>query len=179
MSISLDPPLDTGFDWTLTLGCPAGDMEVLDTDVLTAIAAGLAEVSPPWDLRPGESEHERHYERVLVTPTYEAWVIYWPAGTGLDLHDHGNSAGAFAVVDGQLGETRVEQGGPVARELSRGDVVSFVAGQVHGVANDSARAATSVHVYSPPISAMNYYVRLHDGSFISVRRDDGEWDRQA
>ena len=41
MSISLDPPLDTGFDWTLILGCPAGDTEVLDTDVLTAIAAGL------------------------------------------------------------------------------------------------------------------------------------------
>jgi quercetin dioxygenase-like cupin family protein len=177
MQTSLDPPLDTEIG-ELATGCQATDGELLVPAVLEAIAAGLAEVSPPWDLRPGEADDERHYERILATPSYEAWSIYWPPGTMLDLHDHGDSAGAFAVVDGALDETSISEVGPLERRLRRGDVASFGAGQVHGVANGSARAATSVHVYSPPISSMNYYVRLADGSFISFRRDDGEWDRR-
>src|SRR6187455_3862796 len=83
MSISLDPPLDTDLDLASDR-CPAAITEALGTDVLIAIAAGLAEVSSPWDLRRGEPAHERHYERVLATPSYEAWIIYWPAGTGLE-----------------------------------------------------------------------------------------------
>jgi Cysteine dioxygenase type I len=43
----------------------------VDADVLAAIAAG-----------------------------HEAWVICWPSGGLLDLHDHGGSAGAFSVVSG-------------------------------------------------------------------------------
>ena len=178
MSISLDPPLDTELD-LVSDACEAQITEVLGTDVLVAIAAGLAEVSSPWDLRPGESEHERHYERVLATPSYEAWRIYWPSGTGLDLHDHGDSAGAFAVVAGLLAETSVVASGPEVRHLRAGDVTSFAPGQLHGVANTSTKGATSVHVYSPPISAMTYYAQLSDGSFISVRRDAGDWESTA
>lgn len=178
MSISLEPPLDTDLDVT-SEACPAEVTAVLGTEVLMAIAAGLAEVSSPWDLRPGESEHERHYERVLATPSYEAWLIFWPAGTGLDLHDHGESAGAFAVIDGRLEETRIVDEGPDVHPLRAGDVTSFAPGQVHGVANTSPGGATSVHVYSPPISAMTYYTQLPDGSFISVRRDPGDWETRA
>jgi quercetin dioxygenase-like cupin family protein len=174
MSISLDPPLDTDLD-LISDECPAENTEGLGTEVLVAIAAGLAEVSSPWDLRPGESAHDRHYERVLATPSYEAWIIYWPAGTALDLHDHGDSAGAFAVVAGRLDESRVTAGGPEVNQLRAGEVTSFDRGQVHGVANTGAIGATSVHVYSPPISAMTYFARLSDGSVISVRRDAGEW----
>lgn len=174
MSISLDPPLDTDLD-LISDACPAESTDELGTEVLVAIAAGLAEVSSPWDLRPGESEHQRHYERVLATPSYEAWIIYWPAGTALDLHDHGDSAGAFAVVAGRLDETRVAAGGPEVQHLRAGDVTSFARGDVHGVANTAGVGATSVHVYSPPIKAMTYYSRLSDGSFISVRRDAGDW----
>jgi len=167
MSISLDPPLDTDLDFA-SERCPAAITEALGTDVLIAIAAGLAEVSSPWDLRRGESAHERHYERVLATPSYEAWIIYWPAGTGLELHDHGDSAGAFAVVAGQLQETSVMPGRPEIRQLRPGDAASIARGQVHGVSNTASEGATSVHVYSPPITTMNYFERLSDGSIISV-----------
>jgi hypothetical protein len=56
MSTALEPPLAAGLDTTRPSGgCRPNGAEVLNTDVLVAIAAGLAEVSPPWDLRPGES----------------------------------------------------------------------------------------------------------------------------
>ena len=153
MSISLDSPLDVELDTVLPRACLA-----LDTQVLVAIAAGLAEVSSPSDLRPGGSTSERQYERILATETYEAWLIHWPAGTGLDLHDHGDSAGAFAVVDGELHETSIEGGVARVRAVSAGGHSSFGAGQVHGVANNGNRPATSVHVYSPPLESMNFYV---------------------
>jgi len=153
MSISVDSPLDVELDTALPRACLA-----LDTQVLVAIAAGLAEVSSPSDLRPGGSTSERQYERILATETYEAWLILWPAGTGLDLHDHGDSAGAFAVVDGELHETTIEDGVARARSVSAGSHSSFDAGQVHGVTNNGSRPATSVHVYSPPLESMNFYV---------------------
>ena len=79
-------------------------------DVLAAIAAGLAAVTVPWELGHSEVPSERRYERVLSTAAYEAWVIYWPSGGSLDLHDHGGSAGAFSVVSGQLDEATIELG---------------------------------------------------------------------
>src|SRR5262245_156525 len=173
MSISLDPPLDTDLD-TADAGC-----EALDTAVLVAIAAGLAEVPSPRDLRPGESPDERHYERILATPTYDAWLIHWPPGTGLDLHDHGESAGAFAVVAGQLDETTIRNGRQVVRRLLKGCHARFPAAQVHAVRNASARPATSVHVYSPPLEAMTYYAADLDGSLSAVRRDAGNWEPGA
>jgi quercetin dioxygenase-like cupin family protein len=153
MSISLDPPLDVELDTVLPRACLA-----LDTEVLVAIAAGLAEVSSPSDLRPGGTTSERQYERILATDTYEAWLIHWPAGTGLDLHDHGDSGGAFAVVDGELDETTIDGDRARVRRVPAGSHSSFGAGQVHGVANTGQRPAISVHVYSPPLESMNFYV---------------------
>jgi len=124
MSISLDPPLDFELDTALPRACLA-----LDTQVLVAIAAGLAEVSSPSDLRPGGATGERQYERILATETYEAWLIHWPAGTGLDLHDHGDSAGAFAVVEGELDETTIDGDRARVRRVLAGNHSSFGAGR--------------------------------------------------
>ncbi|MBK5333348.1 MAG: hypothetical protein JJD93_15330, partial [Ilumatobacteraceae bacterium] len=71
-------------------------------DVLAAIASGLAAVTVPWELGLGEIPTERRFHRVLATEAYEAWVICWPSGELLDMHDHGGSAGAFSVVSGEL-----------------------------------------------------------------------------
>ena len=130
----------------------------LDPGVLSAIVSGLAAVTPPWELRTGDVPQERRYERLLSTPIYEAWVICWPAGTALDLHDHGGSAGAFTVVAGQLDETTIDDDGePSVHRYESGDTATFGPTLVHGVENRGERLATSVHVYSPPLDVMNYY----------------------
>ena len=130
---------------------------MLDAGVLSAIASGLAAVTLPWEQRTGDVPHERRYERLLSTPVYEAWVICWPIGTALDLHDHGGSAGAFTVVAGQLDETTIDHGELTVHRYESGDTATFGPTVVHGVENRGERLATSVHVYSPPLDVMNYY----------------------
>lgn len=139
----------------------------LDPAVLATIAAGLAAVTVPWELHAGETPHHRRYERVLATSAYDVWVICWPPGGELDLHDHGTSAGALSVVAGELEETAVAGGGLLVRHLRAGRTVSFAPGHIHAMANPATRPATSVHVYSPPLSDMGFYDRAGDGALVA------------
>ncbi len=75
-----------------------------DEPLVRVIAAGLAAVSMPWELTSGTVPTERCYELLLSTDSYDAWLIHWPPGTGIEAHDHGGSTGAFAVVSGVLDE---------------------------------------------------------------------------
>jgi hypothetical protein len=148
----------------------------VDADVLAAIAAGLAAVTVPWELGLGDAPTERRFHRVLATDAYEAWVICWPSGESLDMHDHGGSAGAFSVVSGELDEATIEAGVEVVRTFAPGDTAAFAASRVHAVANRGDAVATSVHVYSPPLSSMVYYEPDDAGSLVAVGRDVGGWD---
>ncbi len=151
-----DPGPETGEEW------------------VWAIASGLAEVTVPWDLRGEESPSpgERHWELALATPEYEVWTIYWPPGTGIDLHDHGSSSGAFCVVAGELIETVVLEGGTVAeRGWSRGEGTRFGAGHTHRVVNAGRTTATSVHVYAPPLTTMTYYDGASEVDRSTLRHD--------
>jgi quercetin dioxygenase-like cupin family protein len=148
----------------------------VDSEVLCAIASGLAAVTLPWELSTGDVPSERRYARLLSTPVYEAWVICWPVGTTLDLHDHGGSAGAFTVVSGQLDETTISDGQVEQHRYESGETASFGPALVHAVANRGTGLATSVHVYSPPLEVMDYYDSNEDGDFVAVLRDPGGWD---
>lgn len=144
---------------------------------LAAIAAGLAQVTVPWELRTGEAPAKRRYEQVLATVAYDAWVIYWPAGFELPLHDHGGSWGAFSVVGGELTEITLVEGETATSEMGAGATVQFGPEHVHAVANRTTRPATSVHVYSPPLASMAFFEEQHDGALGTVRLEDhSEWE---
>ena len=102
--------------------------------------------------RPGSSPDERQYELILSTQSYDAWLIHWPAGSSVGAHDHGGSAGAFAVVSGVLEEQTVVRSANVTRRVATGESLRFGADHVHAVFNGSDAAATSVHVYSATAS---------------------------
>jgi predicted metal-dependent enzyme (double-stranded beta helix superfamily) len=139
--------------------------------LVAVIAEGLAAVAAPWELGAGESPDQRQHQLLLATEAYDAWLIHWPPGTGLGAHDHGGSAGAFAVVSGSLEERTIAGRGTRVRRVTAGRSVSFDAGHVHAVANPSDVAATSVHVYSPPLRAMGFY-READGELVRDRVDE-------
>jgi hypothetical protein len=94
--------------------------------------------------------------RLLATAEFDAWLLRWPPNTRVTPHDHGDSAGAFAVVSGELVELRWFATGPRARTVSPGGPIIIERGVVHDVIAGPG-PSLSVHVYSPPLTAMSFY----------------------
>jgi hypothetical protein len=73
---------------------------------------------------PGPPPGERTSARVHRSTTYDIWLIRWGAGSQTVLHDHGGSAGALYVVEGDLIEHHPHPAGfarPLRRELRERD----------------------------------------------------------
>jgi hypothetical protein len=112
----------------------------------------------------------------------EVWLLSWVPGQGTALHDHGPSAGAFAVAQGALTERVVGAGRrgrrahEVSDELGVGRVRYFGPRYVHQVRNVGAEAAVSVHVYAPRLSVMNTY-RVEHGRLerIGTEKAGVDW----
>ncbi len=132
---------------------------------LLAMAEGMAPSALGW---PGmEGITSRRFELLASSDTFEAWVIGWPPGGTIELHDHGLSAGAVAVAGGELVETLVSESddGSVAtsrRRMVAGTSWAMGSRHIHDVVNDSRLPAVSVHVYAPRLTAMTHY-RIVDG----------------
>ena len=148
---------------------PAADPAFLGVDELLAIAEGLA-VSAHW--WPGMDRPTRRIWDVMVaSDTFEAWVIGWPPGDAIELHDHGGSSGAIVVASGELTETTVTERADGLADtetgvLRAGMSTTFAAPHVHDMVNLGAVPAISVHAYSPRLTEMTHY-DLADGRLIT------------
>ncbi len=120
----------------------------LDDRALATIADGLADADPASFLEPGD---RRRWALIASNETYSAWVIAWPAGTGLGMHDHDGSTAAVRIVSGVLRERYRQHAGLAVRWLEAGDAHVLPADHVHEVVNVGDVEAISVHVYSPPL----------------------------
>ncbi len=113
-----------------------------------------------WD---GASELvERSWRLVARTPDFDAWLIAWPTGGRVELHDHGASRGALTVLSGTLVETvphRDEWGrlDLLRCDLQSGVTLRFDHGHVHDVLNEGPETALSLHVYSPALTSMTHF----------------------
>ena len=149
------PPPDglapAGADGSLVPVAPLG------ADILADIATGIAAARPLWGAVVRHDAECRQPVRLLATERYEVWVIGWTSGQGVELHDHGASAGTFVVTSGTLTEVLPHSGGAVERSLEAGRVRHVPVGAVHDVVNRAGEPATSIHVYSPPLTTMTYY----------------------
>jgi mannose-6-phosphate isomerase-like protein (cupin superfamily) len=126
--------------------------------MLAAIAGGFAAAVPLWSAVVRHGPDGRLPVRLVATDRYEVWVIGWTTGQHVDVHDHGDSAGAFVVTEGELTEVILARGRrTVEQTLGAGRLRHLPVGTVHDVVNRAAVRATSVHAYSPPITAMTYY----------------------
>lgn len=138
---------------------------------LAAVAEELAEECDAWLPRVRLSPGGRWYERLHRDGDREVWLISWLPGQGTGLHDHGGSRGAFAVALGSLEERDLG----AVRTVERGRARAFGAEYVHEVSNVSAAPAVSVHVYSPPLAAMNRYAVV-DGRLVRRATEPaGRW----
>jgi len=153
------------------------------TDTLTvaspaAIARQLADTPELWWPKVRRAEGRRWYERLLEEADFEAWLLGWPVGEGIELHDHGSSSGALIVVEGRLSETYVDASAWVRpgallrhRLLEEGDFVAFGPDHIHDVVNGGGRQALSIHVYAPRLRSMTFYENRFDRGLAAVRTE--------
>jgi predicted metal-dependent enzyme (double-stranded beta helix superfamily) len=112
---------------------------------------------------------------VAESKSFEAWVIGWPPGGTLELHDHGGSRGVVTVVAGSLVETSVAHFGDRLRLRTRTvsavtSPLSIGVDRIHDVTNPGSRPALSVHVYSPRLTSMTFFAV--EGAELRARRTE-------
>lgn len=127
------------------------------TDALDALLArtDLEASAARLRITPGS----RAWTRLESTADVDAWLIAWGPSSEVGMHDHGDSHGAFRVLRGSLVESYPERDGSHRwhrRTLRPGQLIEIPPERVHNVANPASRPALSLHVYSPPLTTMNF-----------------------
>ena len=93
---------------------------------------------------------ERYWARLPGPEGVDVWLLTWLPSQATDLHDHGDSAAAFAVVEGALTEVRADDVLGVWSTTLHAPAVRVVEpGIVHDVRNDLVKPAVSIHAYGP------------------------------
>lgn len=152
---------------------------------LLGVVRGLASDPGHWRALVRHTPAERWFRRLVAHDEFDGWLIGWDSYQGVAFHDHGGSAGALYVVEGELLETSARRSDPrscVEQRLGAGTARAFGSDHVHRVVNASAEVATSLHVYSPPLVSMDFYEgsgdvprrRTHTESALAARSGPGE-----
>jgi len=126
----------------------------VEGDVIEWIATGLAVASQPWRPDGRQSPSAYHAERLLATEAYDAWLVYWPAFSKGLWTPALDAPGVVAVVDGAVRLTAASELGLHWSTLSAGESAR-VGGVRQWIANPSPMPATTVHVYSPGLGALD------------------------
>jgi predicted metal-dependent enzyme (double-stranded beta helix superfamily) len=126
---------------------------------LGRIARSIAARQSEWIDLVRYDASERWYQQLACDDEHEVWLLSWLPGQQTGFHDHGSSAGAFAVAVGALHERTAPGRRPEAAgaTLARGALRSFGPRYVHDIMNASPEPAVSVHAYSPPLRGMRRY----------------------
>jgi rhodanese-related sulfurtransferase/predicted metal-dependent enzyme (double-stranded beta helix superfamily) len=125
---------------------------------LRSITTELANRRELWSDLVVHDPDVRWYLPLHRSNACDVWLLAWERGQDTDWHDHGGSSGSLAVADGGLLEQyRAPNGRLSHRRLGPGQAIAFGPGHVHDVAHGGQGSATSIHAYSPPLTAMTYY----------------------
>lgn len=143
---------------------------------LARISSGVAGDPGQWLNSVRYDAGKRWYRRLTVNDQYEVWLLSWLPGQQTGFHDHGPSAGAFAVAFGQLRERAAQAGHTAAIEKTvlPGAVRTFGPDYIHDVRNDAAEPAVSIHAYSPPLSSMRRF-EVTAGGLLLATVEERTW----
>ncbi|MGH3432820.1 MAG: cysteine dioxygenase [Thermocrispum sp.] len=116
------------------------------------VAAAYAADRDTWRHLLRYDTDERYAVLVDRTGTDEIWLMSWLPGQQASRHDHGDTSGAFTVVNGDLTEVvlrpnAVSDAAPEVNVLRPGQSRVFGPGYAHQVRNDGPDPAVSLHVY--------------------------------
>jgi predicted metal-dependent enzyme (double-stranded beta helix superfamily) len=130
----------------------------LDSWSLGTVSAHLAASIDPDHELPGTGRRYARLEVGRLATRVDAWLIAWPPGSVLPMHDHAGSRAVLRVLRSELHERFVDGGRISERRLVRGAGVHLPPDHLHEVANVGDAEALSLHVYSPTLAT----IRFHD-----------------
>ncbi|MCW2755752.1 MAG: cysteine dioxygenase [Marmoricola sp.] len=133
---------------------------------LEDLVADLAARQEEWQHLVAFDADERVYVSLHRDAHVDIWLLCWTPENDTGWHDHDLSAGAVAVVAGELVESNLtlEHGARETR-VSEGTVYSFGADHIHRL-NGAVHGSVSVHAYSPPLWRMGQYA-VNDAGVLS------------
>jgi quercetin dioxygenase-like cupin family protein len=139
---------------------PGRDLTRAELEKLVSTIA--ADPSSWGDLVAFDSQ-ERVYVSLHRDSHVDVWLLCWTPENDTGWHDHDVSAGAVAVVSGELAESSLTlMHGARERRLFAGDVFSFDPDHIHRM-NGIEHGSVSVHAYSPPLWRMGQYAVNDEG----------------
>ncbi|MGZ4426772.1 MAG: cysteine dioxygenase [Nocardioidaceae bacterium] len=122
-------------------------------ELVTAIAADPA----AWEGLVAFDAENRVYASLHRDAHVDVWLLCWTPENDTGWHDHDISAGAVAVVAGELAENNLTlTDGAVARRVPAGEAFSFEPDHIHRL-NGAVHGSVSIHAYSPPLWRMGQY----------------------
>ncbi len=137
----------------------APGVSALDGPQLAAFTADLARREELWREHVAHDAGQRVYTEIVRTAAVSAWLICWCNEQDTGFHDHDVSAGAVAVIAGQICEERLRTRlPPRRRSFGAGDCFHFEACDIHRVRHVGDEPAVTLHAYSPPLLRMGAYV---------------------
>ena len=139
---------------------PAAPISSAPQARLGELALAIARRPDLWRAVVRHDPDLRWHCRLAELGDVEVWLLGWTFEQEVEWHDHGGSLGAFAVAEGELCETYTERGDrrPLrTAHCPAGSSRAFGATRIHHVTNRAGAPATSIHVYSPPLTAMSFY----------------------
>jgi quercetin dioxygenase-like cupin family protein len=127
----------------------------LAVEVLDDIAAGLACIDRRVPASRKADPTAPRSIRLIATANYDVWLITWPSGSEIGHHDHAEATSVIRIVSGSL----LESVGPGHWALHPGTSVVTPPRTPHELRNADGTEATSLHVYSPPLTTVTYHPR--------------------
>lgn len=130
---------------------------------LESLTVTLNEVSP-FISAPDSLPYGRNV--IFRSDFLEVLVLCFPTQSKTAIHNHGQSIGCGKVICGELTEFsyRLNKEG-VLGKLSKtkvGEKNSFLIPEqhIHSMANNSEEELVTLHIYSPPLSDVQYFTNL-------------------
>jgi predicted metal-dependent enzyme (double-stranded beta helix superfamily) len=150
------------------LGVAALPDRYLGRSELADLVTRLAGQPELWRPHVAFNDDERHYACLHRDAHLDIWVLCWTPANDTGWHDHDTSAGAVAVVVGQLLEQRLAVGsGGLCRRVAAGSGFDFGPDHIHRLSG-LAPGSVSIHAYSPPLWRLGQYTIDPSGALLRV-----------
>jgi quercetin dioxygenase-like cupin family protein len=124
---------------------------------LADLVATIAADPESWGHLVAFDSEDRVYVSLHRDSHVDLWLLCWTPENDTGWHDHDVSAGAVAVVSGELVESNLTLlHGAQETRVPAGTVFTFGPDHIHRL-NGAVQGSVSVHAYSPPLWRMGQY----------------------